>query len=75
MYVPHRDDWFLPWEANEVLFSGASRTTMSDVWSFGTVMWEVFMNGKTPFAVETPSTLKAKVGCLLSSALLLTRLL
>jgi serine/threonine protein kinase len=37
-------------EAIEVLLATAPRSSASDVWSLGTVMWEVFSDGAVPFA-------------------------
>jgi serine/threonine protein kinase len=36
------------WTAPEVL-GGLLSTSLSDVWSFGIVIWEVFSKGNTPF--------------------------
>lgn len=36
------------WMPPEYLFSGES-STMSDVWSYGIVMWEVFTIGESPY--------------------------
>ena len=55
------DDWFLPWEAHEVIFEANQRTVQSDMWSFGTLMWEIFSNGRTPYTGESTSVIKAKV--------------
>ena len=57
-----RDDWFLAWEAYEVIFHSARHSVRSDVWSFGTVMWEIFTNGRVPFGNMSAARIKRKVG-------------
>lgn len=37
------------WSAPEVL-SNDTNTSLSDVWSFGVLMWEIFSGGKEPFS-------------------------
>ncbi len=56
-----QDDWFLAWEARETLFGAAERSHASDVWALATVMWEIFMNGDTPFAKEQATMIRMKV--------------
>ncbi|KAH3762600.1 Tyrosine-protein kinase Src42A [Pelomyxa schiedti] len=46
---------FIRWKAKEVV-EGSIPTTLSDVWSFGVVMWEIFSEGQLPFShIEHPS--------------------
>jgi len=55
------NDWFLAWEAYEVIFHSARHSVRSDVWSFGTVMWEIFTNGRVPFGNMSAARIKRKV--------------
>ena len=43
----------VPWMAPESLDERNSYTPLSDVWSFGIVLWEMISKGKTPYEVNT----------------------
>jgi DNA-binding helix-hairpin-helix protein with protein kinase domain len=59
--VEVHDEWFLPWEAHEVVVHGEQHTRISDVWSLATLFWEIFSHGATPFAGVPPSGVRHNV--------------
>ena len=55
------DDWFLPWEAREVVVDQRPHGCAADVWSLGTLMWEMFSDAATPYTGEPASHVRHKV--------------
>ena len=44
-----------------MIFDGAMRSASSDVWGFGTLMWEMFACGAVPFDGLSAEEIKDKV--------------
>ena len=51
----------LPHEAYEVVFLTELRSVASDVWSLGTVMWEIFADGAVAFEGLDDTTVRSMV--------------
>jgi serine/threonine protein kinase len=62
----------LPHEAYEVVFLTELRSVASDVWSLGTVMWEIFADGAVAFEGLDDTTVQSMVSCFFCCPSLLT---
>ncbi|XP_071852208.1 tyrosine kinase receptor Cad96Ca-like isoform X1 [Apostichopus japonicus] len=50
----------VPWLAPETIFLGEYHIS-SDVWSYGTVLWELFARGEYPYAQLSPNEIEIEV--------------